>query len=321
MNNISQNIELIIDELVDPTNDLSSILFKVQLVAIQLDHEKMKDWVEGEVNGYQNPESTPDYRCVSPHLTCCLIKDMGFYGRERIQGYSVPLDILPDFVQELMSNRPVFNSVADLEYTLKNEHSMSFQYPSDLLSIIQTRMEQNIVVETAKLAIEPNSIVAILNQLRSRLLSFFMELKDSNIDLKDYSMKKKNKKLDEVFAKNFGDIHTNNLNISVGDSNSQYSNFGEGTQNNNVYNWEEKTPELSDLMSEIQQVIPKLDMFNEDQEDLTDEIDRVEKQLNRESPKLDIVNTGLKIINNILLGVTTNAYTPIILDKLGKLMG
>lgn len=315
MNSIEKNIELIIDELVDSSKKLSEILFKIQLVSMQLGNDVMKDWVEAEINGYEHSKDVPEYRYISSYLKCTLIKDYGFQGTERIQNFIFPLDKLDEYIQKFINNRPIFNSISEME-CMGYGKFLLFQYPSELIKIIQYQLENNVVVENVSCEISFSTIKSLLNKLRLKLLTFFMELKDSNIDLKNYSMKNDNEKVKDILAKNFGDLHANNVSISIGDKNNQNSNFGEGIQNNNFYK-KENDYEIVNLLNEIKKCIDKLNLSIEDKEDLTNELQRVDKQLNRENPKVDIINTGLETIKGILLGVTTNAYTPIILNFLG----
>lgn len=46
----------------DPSSDLVAVLLKAKTIAVKLGDEKIKSWIESEVNGYTDDVSVPDYR-------------------------------------------------------------------------------------------------------------------------------------------------------------------------------------------------------------------------------------------------------------------
>jgi hypothetical protein len=72
------------------------------------------------------------------------------------------------------------------------------------------------------------------------------------------------------------------------------------------------------------QLTDKLDnmsLAQDDKEDIIIETNRVTTQLQREKPRIEIIQNSLRIIEGILLGITANALTQPIIDAVTVLLG
>lgn len=68
-----QWIDLIIEELVEPNhNRLKDILLKTQVLAFKLDNQRLRTWVNNELNGFIE---LPEYRIMPSAVFGNLIQD------------------------------------------------------------------------------------------------------------------------------------------------------------------------------------------------------------------------------------------------------
>jgi hypothetical protein len=136
------------------------------------------------------------------------------------------------------------------------------------------------------------------------------------------------RKIDQVFDKTIGSISGNTVTVNIGDVAQQTVNTGseakfnvsKGDHNIQEINTSTKD-EIRAFIEDLKGKLEVLGLNSDEQEDIKHEITRIETQVSREKPRVSIINEGLKTINTILLGVATNAYTPIILQKLELLTG
>jgi AbiTii len=60
-----------IDEVIAPAADdeqpVSNVLRKCLILAFELKNEKLKTWVEKELNGFESKDDVPEYRKISLH--------------------------------------------------------------------------------------------------------------------------------------------------------------------------------------------------------------------------------------------------------------
>lgn len=57
-------INNVIEDLTDPNIELTSTLLKVQVLAHKLKNDKLKEWVNNEVNGYEDDNKISTYRII-----------------------------------------------------------------------------------------------------------------------------------------------------------------------------------------------------------------------------------------------------------------
>lgn len=96
----------------DPSQSLSDMLRKCQILASRLRHEPFKEWVIHELNGYPDEAALPIYRGslrgeVKAHL-------VGAFGRSA-KNVSVPLTSFPEQIRDRVTEFKFFQGVAMLE--------------------------------------------------------------------------------------------------------------------------------------------------------------------------------------------------------------
>src|SRR4029078_5903796 len=60
-------LDEIIDAATDPKESVAETLRKCLILAFKLKNEKLKRWVEGELNGFSRDGEIPEYRKISLH--------------------------------------------------------------------------------------------------------------------------------------------------------------------------------------------------------------------------------------------------------------
>jgi hypothetical protein len=81
-----------------------------------------------------------------------------------------------------------------------------------------------------------------------------------------------------------------------------------------------KLEELNVILQDLKNKIDILDLKTEVIGELLSEVNTVEVQCSSPKPKYSIINESIKTITSILQGVSANALTPIILERLQNLV-
>lgn len=325
MKNIPDWIDKIIEDLVDPSTKLSDTLLKVQVLAFKIENTQLQEWVNLELNGYVGKER-PDYRKIPTAVQGNLIQDAGFQGIWTKNGVSLPVEYLEQKYWDILMSIKIDSSVSELEKMVADKGSYQVNLPNAIAQEF-TKIMKPWHVDSAWQKISNNSIEGILSTIKSTLLNFLLELNKEFGDNDNLSIMKKKDEVESIFNKTIGTIKSDNVNISIGNKTAQAVNYGDKSQVNvgagdNVtqsINAEMKA-EIQEFIDVLKEQMDNLDLDTEEKEDVINEVARVETQIVRESPKMNIINGALSTINGILTGITANAYTPIVLEKLGELM-
>ena len=98
-------------DLVNESASLANTLRKARILASALGIPEFREWTESELNGYQAPESVPDYRKVRPTNLGTL---SGSFGRMD-KNVVIPTFHLPEEVKDFAENFIFFEGVGELE--------------------------------------------------------------------------------------------------------------------------------------------------------------------------------------------------------------
>lgn len=324
MKNIGEWIESIVEDLVTPDKKLSEILYKVQVLAHRMKNEELKQWVDGELNGYIGKE-TPEYRTVPSEVLGNLIQNAGFNILTR-NNVPLPVEYLEEKYWKMLLRHSIVSKVAELERMAAEGSDVKINLPHAIYSLF-TDIISNWAVDTACQRISINSIVGILSTVRSTLLNFLLELQ-TEFGERDYSkIFEKEATVDKIYRKTIGSISGNQIHISVGDENVQTTNYGDsskfnintGDKVNQTVN-ESAIQDISEFIKSLRSQIGEIGLEDQDKEDLSIEIERIEKQIEKEKPKKNIVKSGLKVVYDILSGVAGNVVTQPFIETVKTLL-
>lgn len=154
---------LLIEDILDKATELelSAVLPKVLTVAKQLDDKNFEKWILLEISGYfnTNPALTdevkvPEYRKVP-----------GQYHDK----YGRPLIIEDPFLFHV-NNYPIREGVAELEDNSKKDGFLSFRNP-----FAMETLKQYLGVEVDTFVFSANSLKAVINVIKSRLISWLID--------------------------------------------------------------------------------------------------------------------------------------------------
>jgi hypothetical protein len=322
MKNISDWIDTIIEDLVNPKIKLSDTLLKVQVLAFKLENQELKDWVDGELNGYVGKDR-PEYRRIPPAVFGNLMQDVSYQILTR-KNYPLPIEYLDKETADTLRNFRMDSKIAELESMVEKEGSYQVNLPHFICQEF-SELTSPWIVDTAWQKIPTNNIQGIISTVKSVLLNFLLELNKKIGNDSDLSILKKQNEVDEVFDKTIGSISGENVHITIGNKNMSSQNYGDSShmvnaQGKNINQKldfsQEQMQDVKELVKFLKEELPKLGLQKLAKEDVIGEIKRVETQLGRESPNNKIIESSLNTIYDILVGVTSNAYSPIILERI-----
>lgn len=275
-------VENIIEDLVNDAS-ISKIMLKAQAIAYALDNDDFQQWVYKEQNGYNSAKEVPEYRKVDSGL---VVSASFPFGR-MVNNYPLPIDIISDkTVRDYLRLVKLMQPIATIE-NISNDRdtsSLYFEVPGFLWKDIEKCLADNGNVLSAKQIVPVASFGSIIENLKSQLLHFFLEL-SKQIDI-DFNVLTNKDKIASIMNQTFyagivntgsGDVHADNATII-------------GGTNNNV----SITPLLKEQIENILQQIETIKSdISADEQDVAEVIMDIRNELEKLSPCKRFVKNSL----------------------------
>lgn len=322
MQNITELLNQVVQDLVNPEVNLSDTLLKMKIVAFNLQNQQLKSWVEKEIGGYGNDDEIPEYRTVPTAVYGDLIQDLP--GRT---GYSRNTPLVYDYTSEetrnWLSHVKLNNPISEIEDYVKKGNDASFNVPHFMQMEITGTLSNLWHVQHAWRTTPNSYFIGIVSMIKNKLLDFVMEL-NATLGSGDISMPGQKQKVDDIFRSTVGSIQGGTVNINIGDKNNNL-NVGAAhnstvTQNASQTYTENEIEKIRELVLAIKADIDK--HFEGDYREVMEaEIQKVETQLNKPSPIKLIINSALKVMYELMIEAAGSAYSPIILEQIRSLLG
>jgi hypothetical protein len=162
------------DAAVDKNTDLPTLLRQCKVLAARLGNEPFKRWVESELNGYSKAEDLPDYRV----LTVNSYGDFSGPFGSSLRGAPIPLGCIPKEFRENFRHSyltgPISGYVSLIEG--KDDTNPHEPWPADVTARFGSKVYRDMTCLAAWKVIPRNALVALLDTVRNRVLSFALEI-------------------------------------------------------------------------------------------------------------------------------------------------
>lgn len=258
----------IIDELISKISEqeisITDVLIRTKVLAFQLKNEKLKVWIDNELNGYESSNELPSYRI----LPCEIIGTIS-NGFQRASNYPIPLIGIDDDMKKQMKTVNLFQSISAIDIMLhKGDNAkMVVNIPPDMYGYLSRDFDNGFQIELARREISKTQIIQVLTSVKSKLLDFLLELNDSFGDenIENLSQGKEKEVITSLFNSS---VFGNNTTIIVGNENSQSFKI----ENNITNNFKELSNYLSENkidtenINELAEIIDTDNPNNETQE-------------------------------------------------------
>jgi len=167
----------IVNELVDTKTSITSPLLKTKVLASRLKNNDLLDWVNRELNGYDELGTLPNYRKAMGQISGTYIN-----GNFKYTNQPIPTFGLADDMIEALHSMDFYQSVSTLEsYLGQNESGKLEQiFPAELAAYLESNIRKNgnrfFHLVSAHKFISINSVTQVISVIRSKLLDFMLKL-------------------------------------------------------------------------------------------------------------------------------------------------
>lgn len=172
-------------EAIDGQKPLADILRKLFVLAYKINSDEIKDWVEGELNGYSDESQLPDYRAAKRFPIKGLYRNSS--GHE-VRNADIPFSAFGDKnTRDLWSHVPFVLSISVMENDARQPGSLC--RPIDPVVAMEhlSLLYRNMQCVQAWNEIPVASYLGIIEQVRNKVLKFALEL-SANKDAMDIEL-------------------------------------------------------------------------------------------------------------------------------------
>lgn len=167
-------VKEIIDILSSEKPNISNALMKTKVLLFRMGEKEITNWVNNELNGYENISEIPMYRIV-PSRVMANSMNLGY----SITNHEVPIYHLDEEIRTSLEKSKFGNSIAALENLVESDtenNGVQRQIPIIMYRVLGEKLASDYKIQEAWCEIPKNSLVQILTEVRSRLLDFILEL-------------------------------------------------------------------------------------------------------------------------------------------------
>lgn len=209
-------IEEIIEMLSSESPNLNNALFKTKVLLHKLGEKDLIAWVDAELNGYKDTEELPDYRILK-------VSVLGNFSNMAYRYTEQPLPLLhlDEKLRKSLETTHLRQSFAVIESYAKDDTNLTITIPPELYRTLSKGLDPSYSVDRAWGKHQAGSMLQVVNEIRSRLLDFVLQLSEKiPNEIEPGKMKEKSKEVGTTELFNNA-VFGNNATVIVGDSNIQ----------------------------------------------------------------------------------------------------
>ncbi|MCH8878080.1 MAG: hypothetical protein IIA89_14880 [Chloroflexi bacterium] len=152
---------------------ISAILRKAKVLAAQLESSELQEWASGELDGYQNLDSLPDYRLLSTSAS-----GQWTNGYWTLNDRSVPMYKIDDEdLKKWLTTYPVYSGIRTVENLVADLGEKRIMFPPEIVALVNNEVgEQGYGYSTLHYNLDSTVFDQILDIVRNRLLDFILQL-------------------------------------------------------------------------------------------------------------------------------------------------
>ena len=167
----------IIEAATDSKEPVTNTLRKCLILAFELKNEKLKVWVEGELNGFSRDGDIPEYRKVHLHSKGNFQGPGGAWIPKR----PLPMGVLETHHRELLDPAILSEPLASYESTsatAQGKGELVLNWAPDLIVRYQAKFIPGYALAQAWQELSHGVFIALVDSVRNRVLRFALELRD-----------------------------------------------------------------------------------------------------------------------------------------------
>lgn len=169
----------IIKSITETDEKTSSILRKCLVLSYKLKNDSLKSWVSKELNGYENDDpEIPEYRTINAPARGVFLGPFG----QQINDQPIPSAVLKAEDRHWAERAKLLQPIAAYE-DVKGDENRVRPWPANLVLFYQAKFfDGDMALNRAWQDIPGTVMVSIVDTVRTRMLTFVLELKEQTVE-------------------------------------------------------------------------------------------------------------------------------------------
>jgi hypothetical protein len=170
-------LQEILDAAVRSDVPLTDLLRRCKVLSSRLRHAELGTWADQELNGYRGDQPLPEYRILK------VVPSKGHFSGplgSEIKNAPLPLSDIPKEARHIVEGAELREPIGAYMELVVNSDSGRFQipWPADFVRYVATNFFESHALMAAWREISRGSIVALLDTVRNRILSFALAIQE-----------------------------------------------------------------------------------------------------------------------------------------------
>ena len=306
----------IFSEIADDSKSLIKPLFKTKIFASRLVNEELLNWVNKELDGYEDDALLPSYRILKTTTSCTI---SNIYGHPIEFNVPVPITLISDKTdfRDSLTKFEFTDGIKVIENFASDEKNdmIGKELAADAAAFLTHKIIEGgnkFRISNVKILVHKSNVLQILSSVRSKLIDLILNVERLYPDLRLESIPTDSEKIEInrsiQIIMNQVNITGHDNNVNAGNNNNLQK--AEGTDISLKISANNQTlKELNELIKLISSSVDKWGLDRDNESDVRAEVERLNNQLTRSEPKKNIILQSLVIIQNIALSIAANAWT------------
>jgi hypothetical protein len=176
-------LQEIIDQAVDEKAPIGTLLRRCLVFEQKIKNEKFRQWLDWELDGYSKNEDLPNYRKFR-----CVNKGIFLGMTARLADQPIPMHILSEADRQVVEFLELRQPVASYDGRPKPNEDALIMWPQWLVTKYQDQFfeDGDLILNRAWQEIPGSVLVGLLDQVRTRVLRFSLEMKNEIGETDDF---------------------------------------------------------------------------------------------------------------------------------------
>lgn len=264
---------------IEPQTSVSSLLRRSLVAASRLGVSDVVSWMTSELNGYSSAP-LPEYRRIRGQLIC-----------EREYGGWMTLEVKNADILEMVSLRPVFNAIPELEALTISGQSLVMFFPAKNEEWLRSQMTPP---TRPAVEVQASQFSSLIEQVRSRVLQWALDLESKGVLGEGMSFTAQERQVVAAQHYHFGDVSGSQIQIGSHGSSQSITQA-------------DSSAALSGLIGLLNDVLARNEIQGDEAAELAAELATLEAQAGSPKPKSSIIKETALSVQRVLEGIAGGA--------------
>jgi AbiTii len=173
----------ILKDLVSGDNNLESVLLRLKIILSDLENEEINNWIDSEIQGYENTEDVPSYRILQGRPIGTFILGSLFHGLKHTNA-QIPLGHIPKDIKDDLLTLHLTDGLLGIKSLLESEGTIAKSVTTEFCHSIS---QEGLIVTGMEVVIGKNHIQGVIANIKNKLMNILLKIEKEfgNLDSLD----------------------------------------------------------------------------------------------------------------------------------------